>query len=143
MAETIEIEGGVPLVAQDEPDGTPADRTPYAGARAQDRDLVVYRIGGAFFFGATANVISTLERIGRMPRRFVLDFGAVPLVDATAAKGLEAFARRLHMHGSKLYIAAAKPGVRRALQLAGLGEPHVRYTETVDIARTEGSAPVA
>ncbi|HND56508.1 MAG TPA: sodium-independent anion transporter, partial [Pirellulaceae bacterium] len=82
-----------------------------------------------------------LERIGRMPRAFVLDFGAVPLVDATAAKGLEAFAHRLKTHGSTLFIAAARLPVRRSLMKAGLREPHVRYVATVDEARAEAAQP--
>ncbi|WP_395623448.1 SulP family inorganic anion transporter [Sphingomonas daechungensis] len=136
MAEATEIEGGAPLVAKDEADGPAATRIPYAGSTAQDPDIVIYKINGAFFFGATANVISTLERIGKMPRAFVLDFDSVPLVDATAAKSLEAFARRLQALGSTLYIAGARVAVRRALLRAGLREPHVHFVESVQQART-------
>lgn len=140
MAEATEVEGGPPLVAKDEADGPAGSREPYIGPSAQDPDLVVYKISGAFFFGATANVISTLERIGRMPRAFVLDFDNVPLVDATAAKGLEAFARRLRSHGAMLYIAAARGPVRVALTKAGVREPHVRFLATVEDARDAAKA---
>jgi len=58
-------------------------------AAFSDRDIVVYRISGAFFFGATAAVSGALERIGR-PRVFVLDFSDVPMVDSTGAKTPEA-----------------------------------------------------
>ena len=50
---------------------------------------MVYRISGAFFFGANGAVSGVLERIGR-PRVFVLDFSDVPMVDSTGAKTPEA-----------------------------------------------------
>ncbi|MBL8833152.1 MAG: sulfate permease [Rhodospirillales bacterium] len=135
MAEAIEVDGGKPLVAKDEADGPAGARMPYPGASALDPDVVVYRISGAFFFGATASVIATLERIGRMPRAFILDFDNVPLVDATAAKSLERFAEKLIADGTIFVIAGARPAVRRNLLKAGLREPAIRYAATVDDAR--------
>ncbi len=135
MAEAVEIEGGGTFVAQDIADGPAARRTPYPGAKAIDPDVVVYKISGAFFFGATASVIATLERIGRLPRVFILDFDNVPLVDATAARSLEAFARRLLSHGVKFTIAGARPAVRKTLLQAGLREPEIHYAATIDDAR--------
>jgi sulfate permease, SulP family len=95
---------------------------------------VVYRLRGAFFFGATSTVISTLERMGQLPKTFVFDFSAVPIADTTAAKGLEAFARKLARAGTTLIIAGANPAVRRALVQAGLREPGAHYVARVEDA---------
>lgn len=85
MAEAVEVEGGGSLVAEDAADGTSDDRTAYR-PNAFNGDVAVYRISGAFFFGATATVSSVLDRIGAHPKTFILDFADVPLVDSTAAK---------------------------------------------------------
>jgi SulP family sulfate permease len=135
MAETVEIEGGGTLLAEDVADGPSGTRTPYSGARAVDPEIVIYRISGAFFFGATASVIATLDRIGRMPRAFILEFDNVPLVDATAARSLEAFARKLLDQGTRFAIAGARPSVRTALEKAGLREPQIAYAASVEDAR--------
>ena len=133
MAESVEIEGGGNMVAEDSadtlgPSGTTARPNAYNG------DVVVYRISGAFFFGATAAVSGVLDRIGARPKTFVLDFTDVPLVDSTAAKTLEAFVHKLHHAGTAVYFTGARKSVRRTLLLAGLRKPLVRYASTIDDA---------
>ncbi len=130
MAESVEIEGGGTMVAEDAADtlgpaGTAAMPNAYNG------DVVVYRISGAFFFGATAAVSGVLDRIGAHPKTFVLDFTDVPLVDSTAAKTLEAFVHKLHHAGTAVYFTGARKSVRRTLLLAGLRKPLVRYASTI------------
>ena len=88
MAESVEVQGHGQLIVDDEPDDY-SDTRAYDPAAFSDRDIVVYRISGAFFFGATAAVSGVLERIG-LPRVFVLDFSDVPMVDSTGAKTPEA-----------------------------------------------------
>ena len=56
-------------------------RAAYGADAAADPDFMVYKISGAFFFGATAAVSAALDRIGRYPRAFVFDFADVPLID--------------------------------------------------------------
>jgi SulP family sulfate permease len=131
MAQAVEIEGGGRLVSEDEADTFGAQRsvhTPTSG------DLIVYRIRGAFFFGATASVSAVLDRIGERPRMFVLDFTDVPLVDSTAAKALESFVTKLHNAGTTVFFAGASRSVRRTLLAAGLRRPHVRYATTAEDA---------
>lgn len=132
MAEAVEVEGGAPLVASDV-----ADRgLPYAGPAGDDGgDTVVYRLRGAFFFGAVASVIATLDRMGQRPRTFVLDFAEVPLADTSAAKGLEGFAEKLRRQGTAMVIAGAGLPVRRVLLAAGLREPLVHYAPDIEAAR--------
>lgn len=135
MAEAVEVEGGGAMVARDLADGGARDRTAYEGPTDRDGDIVVYRLRGAFFFGATSTVISTLERMGQLPRVFIFDFAAVPIADTTAAKSLESFARKLAKNGTMLVIAGANPSVRRTLVQAGLREPEVHYAASVEDAQ--------
>jgi SulP family sulfate permease len=141
MAEAVEIQGGGKLVDEDVADTENGDRQPYSGAEALDRDVVVYKISGAFFFGATSTVIATLDRMGQLPKAFVFDFSDVPLVDSTAAKGLEGFALKLHKSGTAFVIAGSRPFVRRTLIRAGLREPEVLYADSVEEARVNLNSP--
>lgn len=133
MAEAVEVETGGHLVGRDQADTKGAARTAYE-ADARDKDVVVYRISGAFFFGATAAVSSVLDRIGEHPKAFVLDFTDVPLVDTTAAKALEGFIHKLTASGTQVYFAGADMRVRRTLLSSGLGKGLVQYTPSADDA---------
>ena len=52
-----------PFVAEDRADDAGDARAPYDEAETADPDIVVYRITGAFFFGAAASIGAVLERI--------------------------------------------------------------------------------
>ena len=133
MAEAVEVETGQRVLATDQADTTGDARSAY-DPHALDGDVVVYRISGAFFFGATTAVSSILERIGQRPKVFVIDFSNVPLVDSTAAKALEGFAHKLQHSGTRVYFAGARRAVRRTLLIAGLRKPLVRYASTAEDA---------
>ena len=137
MAETVDVEGGGRIVSEDVADAIGEQRTTY-DPRALGGDVIVYRISGALFFGATAGVSAALDRIGERPKMFVLDFTEVPLVDSTAAKALEGFAHRLHRSGTKIYIAGTRKSVRRTLLIAGLRKPLIYYSSTVEDAVAQG-----
>ncbi|HSD93080.1 MAG TPA: sulfate permease [Methyloceanibacter sp.] len=134
MAEMVEVETHAQLIAEDRADDY-ADRTSYDPATAADRDVIVYRISGAFFFGATATVSAVLDRIGQLPHVLVLDFAEVPVVDSTAAKALEKFAERLASAGSRVFLTGTTPAVRHALLRAGLRKPLVRYAKSIEQAK--------
>lgn len=133
MAEGVEVATGSPLIAEDEADVTGAARTDYRPAEF-GQDILVYRISGAFFFAATATVQSVLDRIGEHPKIFILDFANVPLVDSTAAKSLEGFARKLRRTGTQVYFTSARRSVRRTLAHAGLRPPLVSYAPAISDA---------
>ena len=135
MAETVEVETHAQLIAEDRADDY-ADRTSYDPAASADRDVIVYRISGAFFFGATAAVSAVLDRIGQLPRVLVLDFAEVPIVDSTAAKALEKFAERLTTAGCAVFLTGTTPSVRRSLVRAGLRKPLVRCAKSIEQAKT-------
>jgi SulP family sulfate permease len=140
MAEAVEIEGGGQLISEDVADTKGAQRSIYDPS-ALDGDALVYRISGAFFFGATAAVSSVLDRIGEHPKVFVLDFTDVPLVDTTAAKSLEGFVEKLHRSGTSVYFAGARQSVRRTLLAAGLRRPLVCYASTAEDAISQWRLP--
>jgi len=122
MAEAVEID----TASLDDVADNAGPRERYDAKTATDRDIMVYRISGAFFFGATALVLTVLERMGT-PRVFVLDFSDVPLIDTTAARSLVAFVKKIERAGTQVYFAAARQNVRRTLNQAGLKPPLVRY----------------
>ena len=132
MAKSVEVEGIIPRVGSDVADRSNGDaRAPYDPAIATDPEIMVYRISGAFFFGAAAGVAAALDRIGEHPRAYVIDFSAVPMIDSTAAATIEAFVHKAYRRRAAVYLAAARPEVRRQLVAHGLGKPEVRFKASV------------
>jgi SulP family sulfate permease len=131
MAEAVDIEGGAKLVREDVSDN--AD-TRHAYEGPTPGDVMVYRISGAFFFGATARVSLILDRVVTPPRAFILDFSDVPFIDITAAAALERFVRRLHKAGTEVIFAGVRPHVRRSFGLPGLRGRAVRYAASLEKA---------
>jgi SulP family sulfate permease len=128
MAQAVEVERPMPIVEQDLADAVGSTgRLPYDASLATDPDIVVYRISGAFFFGAAASVAAALDRIGEHPKAYVIDFSAVPVIDSTAAATIEGFARKALRHRAAVYVAGARPAVRRVLLVHGVRPPHVRF----------------
>ena len=72
---------------------------PYDPAVATDREVVVYRISGAFF-GTAAAVSAVLDRLAEHPKAYVIDVSAVPVLDSTAATTIEGFVRKAHRAGA-------------------------------------------
>ena len=134
MGEAVEVETGGAGVDDVADKADPKNR--YDAAPATSRDVMVYHISGAFFFGATARVLSVLERVGA-PRVLVLDFADVPLIDTTAARSLITFVAKIKRAGSAVYFSAARPNVRRALINAGLKPPLVAYAAKAGDVRIE------
>jgi SulP family sulfate permease len=136
MAEAVEVEGGGHLITTDEADAKGVERTAYTPP-SRTGDVVVYRISGAFFFGATAAVSGALDRIGSFPKAFILDFSDVPLVDTSAAKALEGFIHKLQHAGTVVYFTGARTAVRHTLMNAGFRPPPVRYRASIEDARSD------
>ena len=132
MAQAIEVENPMLMAEGDRADSI--DRSRYDAAAATDPDIVVYRISGAFFFGATASVAAALDRIGQQAKAYVIDFSAVPIVDSTAAAMLEGFVDRMNRRGAQIFLTGARPAVRRVLLPQGLKPPRVRYAATIEAA---------
>lgn len=139
MAEMIEVDSDAPLVARDAADDAREERTAYDPA--QNTNIMVYRIRGALFFGASAAVSNVLDRIGSTPKLFVLDFSEVPMVDSTAANALKRFADKLQSGGATVYLTGTSKSIRKPLLHAGLRSPLVHYASTVEDVLEEAEAP--
>src|SRR5690606_36082891 len=81
MSQAVALEAHQPVPGEDGRD----EGLPYDAHAASDPDVVVYRLSGAFFFGAAAAVGAALDRIADRRKSFILDFAAVPFLDSTAA----------------------------------------------------------
>jgi sulfate permease, SulP family len=147
MAQMTGIEAATPLVSDDKADRD-GDREPYDSRLAADPDVLVYRITGAFFFGAASTVGAVLDSIADTRRAFVVDFAAVPFLDSTAANAMSRVATKAQRQGIALFITGASPTVRRALLTHGVRPPRVRYRETIaraiaDIKGNHDQTPAA
>ena len=131
MAQMTGIEAATPLVTDDSADQTNGDRVPYDSGLAADPDVLVYRITGAFFFGAASTVGAVLDSIADTRKAFVVDFAAVPFLDSTAANAMSRVAAKARRQGIRLFITGASPTVRRALLTHGVRPPRARYRETI------------
>ncbi len=111
-----------------------------------DASTVVYRIGGAFFFGAAATVGSVLDRIADRYQNFVLDCSAVSFMDSTAANVIAGTIRKAERAGVRVFIVGANPDFRRLLETHEVRSPQVDYVPNIRTARAlirEAAAPVA
>ena len=130
MSRAVAVETSVPFVSEDVAD----DGRSYDEARAADPGIVIYRITGAFFFGAAASIGSVLDRISDTHRALIVDFAAVPFLDSTGANVIEGLARKAHKRGVRLYLAGASPEIRQALAAHGVHAPEVTLAVSVDAA---------
>jgi SulP family sulfate permease len=143
MSQAVQVQGALPAQQLDLPDSVgDHEQGGYAGGPL-DRDIVVYRISGAFFFGAAASVGAALDRIAAQPKAHIIDFSAVSIIDSTAAITIEGFLRRAKRHGAAVYITGAGIAVRRELLTHGLREPGVSYRESVAEAVADARARIA
>ncbi|TPN75427.1 SulP family inorganic anion transporter [Mesorhizobium sp. CU2] len=133
MARSIAVEADQPLVPEDVADRAVA----YDSNEAADSDTVVYRISGAFFFGAASTVGAVLDRIADQRRNFILDCSAVPFFDSTAANVIEGAAHKAERAGVRFIIAGAAPSIRRMLINHGVKRPLVTYAASIRDARAQ------
>ena len=131
MAQITGIEAETPLVSDDRADDGNGDRVPYDSRLAADPDVLVYRISGAFFFGAASMVGTVLDSIADTRKAFVVDFAAVPFLDSTAANAMSRVATKAKRQGIRLFITGASPTVRRVLLTHGVTPPRAKYRQTI------------
>ncbi len=133
MSQTTALETHVPLVAEEDvPDDAPG--ATYDETLQQDPTVVVYRISGAFFFGAAASIGAVLERIGDAHRNLIIDFSAVPFVDSTGAKTIEGLAHKAAQRGVRVTLTGMSEGVRRELAAHGARRPLVNKAPSIEQA---------
>lgn len=76
--------------------------------------VVVFRIFGPFLFGAAEKMEDALQRIGELPRVFILRLHLVTAMDATALNALESVVERIQHKGGTVIISGIH---RQPLQL--------------------------
>jgi len=128
MATAVSVDIEAPRLEADPADDDGEPLRPGSGA---DPDTIVYRISGAFFFGAASMVGSILDRIGDRHRNFVLDFSRAPVIDSTAANVVAGAAEKASRAGVRVFIVGATPSVRRMLLTHEVRPPLVRYKASV------------
>jgi SulP family sulfate permease len=140
MSQTTQIEGHAPFVSEDVADDTAQSQAPFDDAATPG--VVVYRITGAFFFGAASSIGSVLDRIADTSRVLVIDLSAVPFMDSTAANTIEGLAHKAHRRGMRLILAGTTKAMREELFLHGLKPPLVTYKRNVETALREISSGI-
>jgi SulP family sulfate permease len=134
MAKSIAVESGLPLPGEDVADTVNGSRKAYDAQAAQDPETVVYRISGAFFFGAAASVGAVLDRIADRHTNLVLDCSAVRYIDSSAANVLEGVVRKAKRAGVRVVLSGVSPQARRMLFAHGVRPPQVRYKHSTESA---------
>lgn len=136
MAEAVEVErhGGTRLIDRDEADPPAGSQEPYHPEFSDN--VIVYRINGPFFFGAANRLSATLTRIGSRPKRIVLDFCSVPLIDTTGAAALKGVIATASDRGADVVLVGVTRPVARALIRFGIRQPdvHVMTAPTLEAA---------
>jgi sulfate permease, SulP family len=138
MSQTTAIESHAPFVAEDKADDANGVRTPYNKSDAADPHIVVYRISGAFFFGAAASIGAVLDRISDTHRALIVDFAAVPFLDSTAANMIEGLARKANRYGVMVILSGTSHEIRRALFAHRIKPPLVTYERSIADALRRG-----
>ncbi|MCW2306260.1 SulP family inorganic anion transporter [Rhodobium gokarnense] len=127
MSKTTAIETDTPFVAEDEADPVGGR----GGAAPSDPEVVVFRISGAFFFGAAASIGSVLDRIADTHRVLIVDFAAVPFLDSTAAETIRGMAEKAERRHVRVIITGTDHGLRRVLFAHGVKPPLVAYERAI------------
>jgi len=106
-----------------------AEAAPSGVSRADE--ILVYRIRGAFFFGAAASVGAVLERIADTHRALVIDFAEAALVDSTAINTVDGLAAGARRKGVVVILTGASPDLLGQFQAHGLTPPAVELAASV------------
>lgn len=126
MSQATAVETHTPFVGEDMADSD-QPRGSYDEAIAANPDAVIYRITGAFFFGAAASIASVLDRIQDTHKVLIVDFSAVPFLDSTGAHVMEGLAHKTTRRGVALYVTGANEDIRRALLTHGVKPPAAEF----------------
>lgn len=132
MSQTTGIASNTAFVGRDEADTT-HPRAAY-DEEAANPEVVIYRITGALFFGATASIGSVLDRIQDSHKALIVDFSAVPLLDSTGANMIEGLAHKAHKRGVALWLTGASRDIQRVFVAHGLKAPTVNAAASIEDA---------
>lgn len=141
MSQTTGVAANTAFVGRDEADIS-RPRGTYDEEAASNPEVVVYRITGALFFGATASIGSVLDRIQDSHKALIVDFTAVPFLDSTGANMIEGLAHKAHRRGVALWLSGASRDIQRVFVTHGLKRPLVHYAASIEDALASISSNV-
>ena len=103
----------------------------------QDPTVVIYRISGAFFFGAAASIGAVLSASAM---RIAISSSISPLCRSSTrpgAKTIEGLAHKAAQRGVGVTLTGMSEGVRRELAAQGARRPLVNKAPSIDQALAE------
>jgi len=130
MSQQTQIITHMPFVGEDKGDKS-IDRTLYQ-ANIQNREIIIYRISGVFFFGAAASIGAVLDRISGESRIMVIDFSQVPFLDATGANVVESLSVKTRKMNITLIISGASRSIKRDMIAHGLRRSRLLFVKDID-----------
>jgi SulP family sulfate permease len=86
------------------------------------KDVVTFRLVGAFLFGAADKLETGLKRLRERPRVLILRMQDVLAIDATGLNALEEIQEKWESYGTKILISGAHTQPLMAMSQAGLVE---------------------
>jgi SulP family sulfate permease len=105
----------------------PDDATPQPSGLSRSDEILVYRIQGAFFFGAATSVGVVLERIADTHRALVIDFSQAALVDSTAIQTVGTLVRKARGRGVLVVLTGVTPALQTQFSAHELRPPAVLF----------------
>lgn len=83
------------------------------------KGVMIYRMMGAFFFGAVDKLESVLKRVNQEPEVLILRMRKVVAMDATGLNALEDLYEKLHRKGKHLVLSAPHTNPMMVMEKAG------------------------
>jgi SulP family sulfate permease len=83
------------------------------------KGVMIYRMMGAFFFGAVDKLESVLKRVNEEPEVLILRMRKVVAMDATGLNALEDLYEKLHRKGKHLVLSAPHTNPMMVMEKAG------------------------
>jgi SulP family sulfate permease len=112
LSETTQVTPDTDVTQAEAPGQTTSGRTIPAG-------VMVFRVFGAFFFGAADKLETSLRRSGQLPEVLILRMRDVLALDATGLAALEDLWEKLHAHHKQLILCGPHSQPLFALTRAG------------------------
>jgi sulfate permease, SulP family len=97
-----------------------------------DPDVMIYRIDGAFFFGAAASIGRVLDRVVGSHRALIVDVSGAPLIDSSAVHTIEGMVHKARGQGTEVMLTGTTHDHRVLLFAQGLKPPLVQYEATLE-----------
>ncbi|MDX2250041.1 MAG: SulP family inorganic anion transporter [Bacteroidia bacterium] len=86
------------------------------------KEIMIYEITGALFFGATKTFQEALRHTNQKPKAIILNLKSVSLIDATGLYRLEDVVKQFKNQGTFVYITEFSPSVKAEIIKTPIGE---------------------